>query len=494
MKAIIGKKVGMSQIFDENGKVIPVTVIEAGPCVVVQKKTSEKEGYEAVQLGFEDVPERKLTKPEMGHLSKAGVAPKKYLREFNLDNAAELNVGDLVKADTFKEGDFVEITEDEGELNDWLSTIKEILDDPQPDAMDFLDAIKLNLFASEIFVFTPKGEIKTMPAGCTALDFAFQIHTFLGSHCIGAKVNHKLVPLSHKLQSGDQVEILTSKSQHVDASWINFVSTAKARSKIQSILRRNGREIQKQGEEILTEFLQRHDMELTSSVLDKLCAYHEIQKHESLFLALGEKKIILGDKDIDELLGKKKSSSTIGWRRYVPFIKKDKKKAETPHEAGNELFVVPQGFNKKKPIYISEDNIHQYLFPDCCHPIPGDDILGYIDGKNHIEIHKRACSVASKLKSSYGNRIVDAKWDMHKQLFFDATIQINGIDRKGMLKDVAEVITDEFNIDMRHISISSNEGIFTGTIDMRVYDRENVKTIIEKLKKVANMQEVQQIL
>ena len=280
----------------------------------------------------------------------------------------------------------------------------------------------------------------------------------------------------------------------MDASWINFVSTAKARSKIQSILRRNGREIQKQGEEILTEFLQRHDMELTSSVLDKLCAYHEIQKHESLFLALGEKKIILGDKDIDELLGKKKSSSTIGWRRYVPFIKKDKKKAETPHEAGNELFVVPQGFNKKKPIYISEDNIHQYLFPDCCHPIPGDDILGYIDGKNHIEIHKRACSVASKLKSSYGNRIVDAKWDMHKQLFFDATIQINGIDRKGMLKDVAEVITDEFNIDMRHISISSNEGIFTGTIDMRVYDRENVKTIIEKLKKVANMQEVQQIL
>ena len=424
-------------------------------------------------------------------MSRQGRWIEVQIRSDKMDEVAEQGFAAHWK---YKEGDFVEITEDEGELNDWLSTIKEILDDPQPDAMDFLDAIKLNLFASEIFVFTPKGEIKTMPAGCTALDFAFQIHTFLGSHCIGAKVNHKLVPLSHKLQSGDQVEILTSKSQHVDASWINFVSTAKARSKIQSILRRNGREIQKQGEEILTEFLQRHDMELTSSVLDKLCAYHEIQKHESLFLALGEKKIILGDKDIDELLGKKKSSSTIGWRRYVPFIKKDKKKAETPHEAGNELFVVPQGFNKKKPIYISEDNIHQYLFPDCCHPIPGDDILGYIDGKNHIEIHKRACSVASKLKSSYGNRIVDAKWNMHKQLFFDATIQITGIDRKGMLKDVAEVITDEFNIDMRHITISSNEGIFTGKIDMRVYDRENVKTIIEKLKKVANMQEVQQIL
>ena len=148
-----------------------------------------------------------------------------------------------------------EITEDEGELNEWLSTIKEILDDPQPDAMDFLDAIKLNLFASEIFVFTPKGEIKTMPAGCTALDFAFQIHTFLGSHCIGAKVNHKLVPLSHKLNSGDQVEILTSMSQHVNPSWINFVSTAKAKAKIQAILRRESRELQKAGEEQLSKWL-----------------------------------------------------------------------------------------------------------------------------------------------------------------------------------------------------------------------------------------------
>ena len=177
----------------------------------------------------------------------------------------------------YKEGG--EITEDEGELNDWLRTIKEILDDPQPDAMDFLDAIKLNLFASEIFVFTPKGEIKTMPAGCTALDFAFQIHTFLGSHCIGAKVNHKLVPLSHKLQSGDQVEILTSKSQHVQASWINFVSTAKAKAKIQAILRRDNREIQKKGEKILAEWLKDNDMELTISIIDKLCAFHDIQKH-----------------------------------------------------------------------------------------------------------------------------------------------------------------------------------------------------------------------
>ena len=190
-------------------------------------------------------------------MSKQGRWIEVQIRSDRMDEIAEQGFAAHWK---YKEGEENEYTEDESELNEWLRTIKEILDDPQPDAMDFLDAIKLNLFASEIFVFTPKGEIKTMPAGCTALDFAFSIHTFLGSHCIGAKVNHKLVPLSHKLNSGDQVEILTSKSQHVQPSWINFVSTAKARAKIQAILRRDGREMQKQGEEILNAFLTKNEI------------------------------------------------------------------------------------------------------------------------------------------------------------------------------------------------------------------------------------------
>ena len=232
----------------------------------------------------------------------------------------------------YKEG---MITEEEGELNNWLHTIKEILDDPQPDAMDFLDSIKLNLFASEIFVFTPKGEIKTMPANCTALDFAFQIHTFLGSHCIGAKVNHKLVPLSHKLSSGDQVEIITSNSQHVLPSWVNFVSTAKAKGKILAILRRDRREIQKKGETILQEFMERNHLELTTQALDRLCEFHDVQKHEDLYYGLGRKNIILGDKDIDEILGKnKKTTAKIGWRRYVPFMKE---KSTQLHDCGQGL-------------------------------------------------------------------------------------------------------------------------------------------------------------
>ena len=374
----------------------------------------------------------------------------------------------------YKDGMEKEFTEDETELNEWLRTIKEILDDPQPDAMDFLDAIKLNLFASEIFVFTPKGEIKTMPAGCTALDFAFSIHTFLGSHCIGAKVNHKLVPLSHKLNSGDQVEILTSKSQHVQASWINFVSTAKAKAKIQAILRRDGREIQKRGEEIFEEFLKKNDIENTLAAADQLAAFHEERNREEFFQSLGEKTILLGEKDLDELQGKNVGENgKKGWRRLIPFLGRDKQKKEDA--TTQDLFVVTDGFNRKKPIYINDDNIGQFKFRHCCHPIPGDDILGFIDNKHRIEIHKRACPVAAKLKSSYGNRILDAKWDMHKRLFFDATIHIEGIDRMGMVMDISSVISSQMNVNMHKFTITSEEGVFDGSIEQRERDYRPTK-------------------
>ena len=390
----------------------------------------------------------------------------------------------------YKEGD--QPHEDEGELNDWLRTIKEILDDPQPDAMDFLDAIKLNLFASEIFVFTPKGEVKTMPANCTVLDFAFQIHTFLGSHCIGAKVNHKLVPLSHKLKSGDQVEVLTSKSQHVQPSWITFASTAKAKAKIQAILRRDNRELQKKGEDTLKQWLEKNETELTTSVVEKLCEFHEIQKAEDFFLALGERTILLGEKDLNELHGKsqKSGAETSGWRKFVPFLGKGKKKEENPQ---TKKLVVGKDFNKKKPCIISEKSIGMYIIPTCCHAIPGDDILGYIDNKNQIELHQRACPVANRLKSSFGNRILDAKWDMHKVLFFDATIQIRGIDRKGMLHDISDVITEKLDVNIHRVTISADDGIYDGKIEIRVHDRAEVQEIVDALKQIEDMQEVIQI-
>ena len=381
---------------------------------------------------------------------------------------------------------------DEKELNEWLHTIKEILDDPQPDAMDFLDAIKLNLFTNEVFVFTPKGEIKTMPADSTVLDFAFSIHTFLGSHCIGAKVNHKLVPLSHRLSSGDQVEILTSKSQHVQPSWINFATTAKAKAKVQSILRRESREVQKQGEELLNEWLEKNGFEPTSSVIDQLVHFHDTGRREVLFHALGEKTVILGDADIDELKGKhkKKEANNGSWLKYVPFVKT--KKADEADQS--DFLVVPEKFDRKKPIFITEENINQYIFPDCCHPIPGDDVLGYIDNKNRIEIHKRACPVANKLKASYGNRILDVKWDMHKMLFFDATIRMSGIDRRGLVNDVTRVLSNQLSVDMRKLLFTSDDGIFEGSIELRVHDRDDVRSIIDSLKSVDDLKEISQIM
>ncbi len=421
-------------------------------------------------------------------MSKQGRWIEVQIRSDRMDEIAEQGFAAHWK---YKDGMEKEFTEDESELNEWLRTIKEILDDPQPDAMDFLDAIKLNLFASEIFVFTPKGEIKTMPTGCTALDFAFSIHTFLGSHCIGAKVNHKLVPLSHKLQSGDQVEIITSKAQHVQASWINFVSTAKARAKIQAILRRNGREIQKRGEDILDDFLKKNDIENTTAIADKLAVFHEQRNREDFFQALGEKSILLGEKDLDELQGKNNNEGKKGWRRLVPFLGKNKAKKE---DTTQEFFVVPEKFNRKKPIFINDDNISQYRFRHCCHPIPGDDILGFIDNKQRIEIHKRDCPVANKLKTSYGNRILDAKWDMHKRLFFDATIHIEGIDRMGMVMDISKVISSQMNVNIHKLTITSEEGVFDGDIEIRVHDREDVKTIIDQLKTIEDLQEATQIM
>ena len=412
------------------------------------------------------------------------------IRSDRMDEVAEQGFAAHWKYKEGEEAPENDTPENEGELNNWLGTIKEILDDPQPDAMDFLDTIKLNLFASEIFVFTPKGEIKTMPAGCTALDFAFQIHTFLGSHCIGAKVNHKLVPLSHRLQSGDQVEILTSKSQHVQPTWINFASTAKAKGKIQAILRRADREVQKKGEQTLKDWLDKNSLELTSSVIDKLCELHEIQRHENFFLALGKKTIILGDRDLDMLRGK---SGKKGWKKFVPFMKSEKKEEKAiPLKRG--LLEVGKDFNKKIPCYLTEETIQMYVFRDCCHPIPGDDILGFIDNKNHVEIHKRACPVAARLKSSYGNRILDAKWEMNQQMLFDATIQIRGIDRKGMIHDLGDLISGKLDINIHRLTIASDEGIFDGTIEVRVHHRSVVAAIMDELKKISGIQEVLQIM
>ena len=422
-------------------------------------------------------------------MSKTGQWIEVQIRSTRMDEMAEQGFAAHWK---YKEGSKT-TADSEDELEKWLHTIKEILDDPQPNALDFLDAIKLNLYASEIFVVTPKGEFKTMPADCTALDFAFSIHTFLGSHCIGAKVNHKLVPLSHKLQSGDQVEILTSKSQHVRKEWINFATTAKAKGKIQAILRREQRELQKQGEEMLQTFLRKNDIEPNSLNLDKLCEMHHLKLREELFRAIGNKTVTLGQEDIN-YLHEKQSGKDSKWTHFVPFLKRKTQnpKSQTNNPQPAETKKTKQK-EKRKAVVVSEENITNFTIAQCCHPIPGDDVMGYIDSEGHIFIHKRQCPVGARLKATDGNHILAATWDVHKTLVFMATIKISGIDMMGLLHEMAGLLSEQFNININKITAAAKDGIFNCEIEMGVHDVEDVKNICNKLKKIQGIEEVTRI-
>lgn len=373
--------------------------------------------------------------------------------------------------------------EDQGELDKWLKTIKEILDDPQPDAIDFLDTIKLNLFVAEIFVFTPQGDIKTMPQGCTALDFAFSIHTHLGSHCIGAKVNHKLVPLSHKLSSGDQVEIITSRSQRVQPEWLNFATTAKAKSKILAILKKEQKVAQKEGEVILNEFFEKEEMRSDTIKIEKLYKLHHMASKEDFLAALGRKKIVLGELDRNELKDKGAGPS---WRKYLTFTfgnanKETKEKAGAPPPPPTTVNDQKK-IDTKKIIKLTEKE--KYSVAQCCKPIPGDNVLGYIDENDHIIVHKRDCNIATRLKANSGNRIIATQWNTHKTLSFPIAIVLEGIDRKGLLNDITQVISNQLDVNIRKMNVESNDGIVNGQIVLDVHDAEDVKIVINKLLKV----------
>ena len=367
-------------------------------------------------------------------------------------------------------------TEADEKVDGWLHTIKEILDDPQPDTLDLLDTIKLNLFAKEIIVFTPKGEIKSMPADATALDFAFSIHSFLGTHCIGAKVNHKLVPLMHQLKSGDKVEILTSRNQQVKHEWLKYVTTAKAKSKIQACLRKMDREVQQQGLRQLESFLEKKDIDPTGDVINKLQRFHRFATREQMLQAIGGQDLLLSDDDIAFLQGKHTSK---GWRKYLPFISaKPREGQESPTE------IVADAIDRKKTFTLTDANIDQCIIETCCHPIAGDDALGYISPEdNHLHIHKRNCPRAMKLKSNFGNNIVAVAWDVNMHLF-ETTVHISGIDEEGMLLRIAESLYNIPGIRVEALNIAGNDGLFNAQLTIRVHNTAEVRRLCTTLKQI----------
>ncbi len=384
--------------------------------------------------------------------------------------------------------------EEDNELDKWLKTVQEVLSNPNPNAIDFLDTVKMNLFASEIFVFTPKGDIKTMPQGATALDFAYSIHTRLGDHCLGAKVNHTLVPLSEKLKSGDQVEVITSQSQIPQPEWLNYVTTAKARTKIEAALRRQRRRTGEAGRKILEELF--HNEPIDNTLYNKLLNHYKVEKRDDLHFKIGNGEIILPD-SIGKLLSNdtappKQDNLFIRYmKQAMNVIKKsaDETKMDTPVAPGdkdNGTALLPKNTIDRKAVYrLQENNFKKnFLVPACCNPLPGDDVFGFITDKNEVEVHKRSCSVGIKLKSSFGNRVVEVEWGNYKQYSFLSSIVFSGIDRIGILNTILSKLSEDVVVNIQSVNVSSKDGIFEGVINVHVHSAEDVNILSKRIAKV----------
>ena len=387
---------------------------------------------------------------------------------------------------------------DDSELDKWLREIKEILEHPDKDAMEFLGTFKLNLFAQEVFVFTPKGDIKTMPLGSTALDFAFLLHSELGEHCIGAKVNHALVPLSYRLKGGDQVEVLTSSSQHPQHDWLDMVTTAKARNCLNQYFRREERRYMEHGKKLVHEAIQM-DQKLAANsdmAIARMMNHYGISQQSELYMQVGQGLIRLDN--MQEIVFPKRT-----WWSRMPFIGKKKEddlavssKTTAPKEE-NKKNAAPKEEKKKKEshsIVLTDENLgKEYILSNCCHPIPGDEVLGYKDENGTMHIHKIDCPEANLLKTSYGKRIYSATWNTHRVQSFVETIELKGIDKFGVFIHVLQTITTDFHINMRSINVSSEDGIFKGTMEIYVYDRKELDELLKAIKKIDDIKEVKRL-
>lgn len=378
--------------------------------------------------------------------------------------------------------------EEDTELDKWLQTITEILESPDPNALDFLDTIKLNLFSSEIFVFTPKGDMKTLPQGATALDFAYALHTDIGNRCIGAKVNHRLVPLSHPLKSGDQVEILTSRSQEPQPEWLNFVTTARARSKIDAVLKKARKEAAKAGEEKVIAAFRKAELEANTSNLDKASMYFGFPKREEFFYAVEKADVILPE-NIKKLIKEKTDNVLFKYvkQAFGGGNKNQKKEPEKEEEKEKPKF------DKSKPYILKEEGfVRNYVIAECCKPIPGDDALGFINDDGNVVVHKRSCPIAMRLKSSFGERILNTQWSSHESATFDATLLVKGIDSVGVLNAITRTIS-EFNVNIKRLLIEAHDGVFEGKIKMKVHDVEDIQRMCVTLSKIKNIKSVGRI-
>jgi guanosine-3',5'-bis(diphosphate) 3'-pyrophosphohydrolase len=396
--------------------------------------------------------------------------------------------------------------EEDNELDKWLKTVQEILANPSPNAIDFLDTVKMNLFSSEIYVFTPKGEIKTLPQGATALDFAYTIHTRIGDHCLGAKVNHKLVPLSYQLKSGDQVEILTSQSQYPQPEWLNYATTAKARTKIEAALRRQKRKIAEKGQRMLEELFENQPID--NVTYTKILNYYGLEKKEDLHYLIGDNDIKLPENPnvfhkVKKSAPKSAPKSENLFVRYVKqamnVIKKTpsepKIATHLPEKTDDAILSSTPLIDTKSVYLLKEEQFKKNFIPaSCCKPIPGDKVFGFINDKNEVEVHKRSCETGMRLKSNFGDRIVEVEWGDYRQYSFLASIAFTGIDRIGILSNILSKLSEEVVVNIQSVNVSSNDGIFEGVINVYVHSVEDVNLLCSKIAKVDGVTTVHRLL
>ena len=381
-----------------------------------------------------------------------------------------------------------DVVEEDHELEIWLDTIREVLNHPDSKGMEFLDTVHLSLYAHDITVFTPKGRPITLPLDASVLDFAYAVHTDLGDTCIGAKVNHKVLPLSYRLSNGDQVEILTSKMVQPEPGWLNFVATAYAKVKIETALRRRQREAIAQGEALLAERLKSQGEQLTSSLLNRLTHLYRYDKPDTFLRHIGDGTFEFPE-DFDRVVqGKTPKSGGNRVTRVFSSLFSSKEREGQPLSG---TIVQRPTIDKSHPYeLVEQDGLLNYKIAPCCHPIPGDDALGIISDESEVIVHKCSCPEATRYKTVQGDRLLSVHWSTHHTPLFETTLVIRGIDSKGLLNAISQIFLEDFKVSITAIDLKAHDGVFQGTISVKVLDTRQVEAICQILRRNPAIHEV----
>lgn len=414
-------------------------------------------------------------------MSKAGKWVEVQIRSKRMDEIAEKGLAAHYR---YKEDGTEEADSDiDNRLEEWLLKTREILKSKDADALDFLNEVKLNLGLKEIYVFTPKGDMKTLPAGSTVLDFAYQLHTKLGNQCIGAKVNYNIVPVGKVLENGDQVEIITSKKQTPKPEWYDIVRTPKAKRSLKDYFKAEQRELNTTGEEILKQYLAELGIDYTSEILEKLITATLSKNEDYFWHAIITKKITKAK--ISKILDVNQANELADFQKKIS--------EESSNKSVDQL--IDEQLNVTPNAFLLDDDYKQirYVLAPCCSPLPGDKVVGFPDGSDKIIVHQTSCPNAIENMSKFGNRIIKTKWRKGQDIAFLSGIRITGFDRKGMIKEIIDVVTSQLDLNIRSLNIETKHNVFTGTLMLYIQNVQALIDLIDKLKEIDQIEKVERI-